>query len=138
MRKVRAALVEEFIATDIGIPANAIVYENRPRPETNGHWAMFHFLPGPRKVYTLGVGGLDVCRGIAQIDINSMLHSGEVTTANAYAALSEAFTAGQRLIFEGQEVSILACSRARGTVLDTWYRVPITISWEAYLTRKVL
>ena len=138
MHKVRAALVTAFMATDTGIPASAVTYENRPRPEAPGDWIMVHFLPGPRKVYTLGTGGLDVCRGILQIDVNAMLQSGESAAANAYTALSEAFTAGQRLIFEEQEVSILACSRSRGTVLDTWYRVPITVSWEAYLIRKVL
>lgn len=138
MKNVRAALVTTFIATDIGISADSICYENRPRPDVGGPWAAFHFMPGKPKAYTLGPGGQDICRGIVQIDVNDNLGVGEELAANAYAALKDAFTIGTDLIFDGQVVKVVSCSRIGGRVVDGWYRVAITISWEAFLTRKIL
>ena len=137
MQNVRAALVTAFQTVSLGVSSTSVCYENETRPTADGPWAEFHFIPGPAKAVTLGVGGLDLCQGICQININDQLGNGEALGAAAYSALRDKFVVGTTLIFMGQSVTVTSCSRSGGHTLNGWYRISITIGWKAYLTRKV-
>lgn len=140
MRKVRAALVTDalIVATvDLGLPESRIVAENYPRPEESGTWLQLWFKPAQPHVGTLGSGGSDIVVGSFKCNFHIPLDDGNAFGLEAVEAFRKHFTAGKRLIFEGQEVTITDCGANLGRIVDTWYRADIDVGFRAYLTRGV-
>lgn len=136
MRKVRAALVQEAVSVLATLlPVENIVSENMERPNTSGDWVELNFKPGNADVRTLGEGGSDVLVGILYVAVHSPLDDGISFGLSAVDLFRKHFTAGKRIIFEGQEVHIRNCDANLGRVLNTWSRSDISVGWEAYLTR---
>ena len=136
MRKIRAALVQEAVSVLTPFMAvENIVAENMERPHTSGDWAELNFKPGGVEVRTLGSLGDDSLVGVLFVAIHSPLDDGTAFGLSVVDAFRKHFTAGKRIIFEGQEVHIRNCSANMGRVLNTWARSDIMVGWEAYLTR---
>jgi hypothetical protein len=137
MRKIRGGLVAEIVPvlTALGVDESAIFSENMARPEVSTDWIQLWFKPADVRVASLGTGGDDLAVGLMLVNIHSPLDDGNSFGLAAVSAMRIAFTAGKRIIFEGQEVEIIKCDANLGRLVDTWYRADIAIQWRAYLTR---
>lgn len=137
MKNIRSGLVTEIlpVLTGLGVSTDAIFSENMARPEVSGDWVQLWFKPGNVRVASLGTGGMDVCTGLMLVNIHSPLDDGNSFGLNAVSAFRKVFTAGKRIIFNGQESEIVNCDANLGRIVDTWYRADIAIQWRAYLTR---
>lgn len=136
MRKIRAALVQEAVSVLTPLlPIENVVSENMERPQTSGDWVELNFKPGHAEVHTLGATGSDSLVGVLFVAVHSPLDDGIGFGLSAVDAFRKHFTAGKRIIFEGQEVHIRNCTANLGRVLNTWARSDIMVGWEAYLTR---
>lgn len=131
--RVRAALIEAYIDTNTGLTT---VYENESAPEGTEPWAVFTLVPETLVPVTLGKGGEDEAKGIARIDLNYPLDTGEGTASAVFNLLREKFIAGQTFTNNGQPVRILSCGRAQGKAVNGWYQVSISINWSARIKRK--
>ena len=138
MRKVRAALMQEALTVLTPLlPVENIVAENMERPNVSNDWVELNFKPGNREVRSLGSSGQDILTGVLFVGVHSPLDDGTAFGISVVDAFETHFTAGKRIIFEGQEVHIRSVSANMGRILNTWSRSDIMVSWEAYLTRGV-
>lgn len=141
MRKVRAALVEKALevltSAPLLTPTENIISENMPRPEVSDTWYQLWFKPGAPRVFTLGSGGLDELTGVLLVNGHIPLDEGNAKGLEVAGTMRTVFTAGLRLIFEGQGVEVLNCGVNLGRIVDTWYRADVSITFRAHLTRGV-
>ena len=138
MRKVRAALMQEALTVLTPfVSSDRIVAENMERPNTGSHWVELNFKSGNREVRSLGETGQDSLVGVLFVAIHSPLDDGTAFGLSVVDSFETHFTAGKRIIFEGQEVQIRSCTANLGRVLNTWARSDIMVGFEAYLTRGV-
>lgn len=111
-------------------------YENVPFvPTANTKWAQVFFLPNDPSVSTLGAGGTDAVDGIVQITVNYPEGTGDDGPDNDTETMRGLFYAGRYLTSGSQTVKIVACGRGEGQLKDGWFSVPITITWQAWITR---
>lgn len=129
------ALLQGVEACGLGLP---IAGENLPftHPQDGTPWARVLLELGQPFVATLGNGGDDGYIGYIQLDLNVLPHSG-TAEARAKAEIVEAFfTAGTRLNYGSARATVTACGRSRGREVEGWYRVSMTISWQARVKRN--
>lgn len=136
MLKVRAALAKAFVDGSY-FPAADVAWENvafTPR-QGNKPWAQWFFLPNQPVVATLGEGGLDQVDGIVQVDLNYPTGNGDGDAMAKYAEIRDDFKAGTRLTYDGQGVKIRSCGRSQGRLVGGYYRVSVTITFFAQVSR---
>ncbi len=136
LAKINSALVQAFNVGAFFSEANTQFENVMFLPPTNGTpWAALYFVPSQPTVATLGNGGTDRIDGFFQIDLNYSLNKG-TSAANAKAdAIRNAFTAGNRFTYSGQEVICSSCGRSQGRNVNGFYRVTITAFFYAYVIR---
>lgn len=137
--KVRESLATAAVATlqaaPIEMEAAHIISGNMPSPRINEPWAQILFVPRSPTVATMGDGGMDRVEGVLLVNIRTPLDKGEVDGLVAVDAFRSAFPAGSRLIFEGQEVTVLSIGAVDGRVVDGFWRTDITIPYRAFIQR---
>lgn len=133
--KLRSALVQGATTALAGLPT---AMENAPfeKPALAGDpWAAVFIMPNQPEAATLGADGQDAHDGIMQIDLNYQLKMGEAAVMAKADALADFFKAGERLSYSGVELTILSCGRSRGREVDGYWRVSMTVSWSARVSR---
>ncbi|MAF43766.1 MAG: hypothetical protein CMI54_06330 [Parcubacteria group bacterium] len=137
LHNTKKALFQAFIDhTDID-EAHIAVPNVSFTPPQDEIWARLNFIPNQPEVGTLGDAGLDDVTGIFQIDLNMVQGQGdEDLLAMAQCAL-DYFTAGRYFKYQGQCVKIVSAGFKNGFETDSFYRVMLTISWFAQLTRNI-
>lgn len=139
---VRTAIATEIVAKLKAPPLNLtsaqIVAENNPHPSTSSSWVQHLFKPNPEpKVFTLGDGGFDIATGIYMVNLHSPLNEGPAFGLSMFDEFRKHFTAGKKLVYSGQSVTITNCGANLGRVVDAWSRSDIAIYWQAHLQRGV-
>lgn len=104
-------------------------------PVSQEPWAAVFILPNQPRVATLGDGGMDEHTGIMQIDVNHPSGTGEFDITADADTVADYFTAGRRLVYNGQEVIVRSCGRSGGRTVDSWYRISLTVDWYAQTPR---
>lgn len=130
--EIRSALYAEYEANS---PLPTSVSNVKYEPAGDTPWARLSFIPNQPSVASLGAGGKDEIDGFVQIDLNFPMGSGSLaaeTKADFYRTL---FPAGARFSYNGQEVLVTSCGISSGRIIDSWYRVSVTIAWYAQLQR---
>lgn len=132
---LRGALMRGVVDSPLGLPC---AVENSPfeKPTDQSPWASAFVLPNQPSVATLGSEGQDAHDGILQIDLNYPLMTGEAAVTAKADELSDFFKAGKRLAHGGVELTVTSCGRSRGREVDGWYRVSMTVTWEARVPRN--
>jgi len=134
-RKLRAALMQGVVDSPLTLPFAA---ENSPfdKPEDGSAWAAVFVLPNQPGAASMGRDGLDAHDGLLQIDLNYPLMTGEAAVTAKADELADHFKAGERLSHQGVELTVTSCGRSRGREVDGWYRVSMTVTWEARVPRN--
>ena len=132
---LRGALMRGVEDSPLGLPYAA---ENSPftKPTDQSPWASAFVLMNQPSVATLGDEGQDAHDGILQIDLNYPLMTGEAAVTAKADELSDFFKAGKRLAHSGVELTVASCGRSRGREVDGWYRVSMTVTWFARVSRN--
>lgn len=132
---LRGALMQGVEDSPLDLPC---AVENSPfeKPMDQSPWASAFVLPNQPSVATLGSEGQDAHDGILQIDLNYPLMTGEAAVTAKADELSDFFKAGKRLAHGGVELTVVSCGRSRGREVDGWYRVSMTVTWEARVPRN--
>lgn len=133
--KIRSALVTQFQAQDL-FSNETTAWENLPFvPPSSGPWCGFVFVPAQPTIATLGPNGYDSQDGFLQLDLNYPPGNGDKAVGDKYDTIKEAFTAGTKLSYQGQEVSIRSCGRSQGRLVGAYWRVSVTIFFYAQIQR---
>ena len=132
---LRKALMQGVEDSPLGLPYAA---ENSPfdKPADQSPWAAAHIFMNQPSVATLGDEGQDAHDGILQIDLNYPLNTGEAAVTAKADELTDFFKAGKRLAHSGVELTVASCGRSRGREVDGWYRVSMTVTWFARVSRN--
>lgn len=132
---LRGALMQGVVDSPLGLPC---AVENSPfeKPTDQSPWASAFVLPNQPSVATLGSEGQDAHDGVLQIDLNYPLMTGEAAVTAKADELSDFFKAGKRLAHSGVELTVASCGRSRGREVDGWYRVSMTVTWFARVSRN--
>lgn len=99
--------------------------------------AQIVFGPARPSVLELGPGGSNLHTGIMQINLDYRKGVGDATAQADADAVAAAFPVSPQLSSGGQGVTIYSAGRdgfARETP-DGWFRVSVTVEWEAILRR---
>ena len=125
-------LLDEQLLTVVGLPT--LQTENtRFKVVTNVPWARSTLLPAETNIVTLGVTGYDELNGLYQVDLFYPSDSG-FTAANTMAdTVMGAFTKGTQLTGTGINVEIDKSWRESGRTFDTFYNIPVLVSWRGYV-----
>ena len=132
---LRKALVQGVEDSPLDLPYAA---ENSPfsKPTDQSPWAAVHIFMNQPSVATLGTEGQDAHDGIMQIDLNYPLNTGEAAVTAKADGLTDFFKAGKRLAHSGVELTVSSCGRSRGREVEGWYRVSMTVTWFARVSRN--
>lgn len=99
--------------------------------------AQILFGPARPSVLELGPSGSNLHTGIMQINLDYRPGTGDALPQADADAVAAAFPVSPQLSSDGQGVTIYSAGRdgfARQTQ-DGWYRVSVTVEWEAILRR---
>ncbi len=131
---IDSALLQAFSDGAFGLP---IASENKQYdPIAGTAYAELFIVPNPSDVLTMGDGGQDLFTGFMQVDLRYPLDTGTGTAKQKATDIQNAFKAGSRFTYSGQEVFITGSGRnGSGRREDGWYRITLTINWEARVTR---
>jgi hypothetical protein len=132
---LRKALMQGVQDSPLALPC---AVENAPfdKPTDQSPWASAFVLMNQPSVATLGAEGQDAHDGVLQIDLNYPLMTGEAAVTAKADELSDFFKAGKRLANSGVELTVASCGRSRGREVDGWYRVSMTVTWFARVSRN--
>ena len=103
------------------------------KPGPNGAWASLFNLPATAA--TDAINGRDEYAGIFQIDLNYPLDSGAGGAQEKADAIRAVFRRGAAFVSGGQRVEIVSTSIAQGVPVEGWYRVPVSVSYRAFVVR---
>jgi hypothetical protein len=132
---IEEALRERFL---VAIPSASgkTAFENQAfDPKGVPVWFEFHYMPNPSDVDTLGSGGWDLFTGICQIDIHVPKGSGRKDAKPLIAALRSSFTPASPIVYGPLVVTVRRCGQVPGGVEDNSFRFPVSITWEARVSR---
>ncbi len=95
------------------------------------------FGPARPSVLELGPSGSNLHTGILQINLDYRKGDGDATAQADADAVAAAFPVGSNVISSGgQGVTIYSAGRdGFGRLVDGWWRVSVTVEWEAILRR---
>ena len=137
--KTKAAVIK---AVDARIklldPTPVVSWPNKkftPPPTT---WIRVTYMPSQDSTETLGEGGEQELLGIVQIDINILTDTGEKTQNLILAQLEAYFVPGKRFTYQSQTVNFVSCNRSSGRIIDSFFRVSISVSFYARYFRPAL
>ena len=103
------------------------------KPGPNVEWASLFNLPATAS--TDAINGRDEYAGIFQIDLNYPLDSGAGGPQAKADAIRAVFRRGAAFVSGGQRVEIVSTSIAQGVPVEGWYRVPVSVSYRAFVVR---
>lgn len=107
--------------------------------DPSGQTKVARLLFGPARpsVLELGPSGSNRHTGILQINLDYRNGSGDSTAQADADAVAAAFPVGSNVISSGgQGVTIYSAGRdGFGRLVDGWWRVSVTVEWEAILRR---
>jgi hypothetical protein len=130
---IDSALIQAYTDGAFGL---AWASENRDYEPTAGTaWAEIYMLPNQPSVASLGDDGLDIHDGVMQINLNYPAGQGAGGANQKATAIRNYFYAGRSFAYSGQSVEIVSCGRGPGRVIDSWYRVPVTLFYRAWTSR---
>lgn len=127
-------VLESAVTSALG--STAVERENIPlNPPAGTKWAQVYFLPNQPEVDTIGPAGKNHVDGIYQVNLNYPVGTGDDVVRDDFEAIYSAFPAKARTAVGGQQVTINGCGRSQGRNVGNWYRVSVTIEWEAQISR---
>ena len=133
LSQVQTALFTAAVAAIGAIPTE---YENvKFTPPVGAKWASLFFLPNVPTVATLGSTGQDEATGLIQIDLNYPLGTGNSAARTDFETIRAAFPAGSRHTSSGQTVMVTGCGRNQGQIVGNYFRVSISVFWNARIPR---
>ncbi len=138
MNKIRKALIQEWKTLALlDLEDNKrVAHENVGfEPPDTGIWAHVFFAPNRPDVATLGAIGLDESTGFLQIDLNAPVGSGVGELSEAADKIRCHFPAGRTFEYESQGVIISSSGRTNGRIVDSFYRISVTVAWYARIIR---
>lgn len=133
--RLSQALMQGVVDSPLGMP---YALPNAPfeKPADSAPWGKVFILFNDPRVATLGADGQDGHDGILQIDLNYPLLTGDAAATAKADELSNFFIAGKRLAIGGvSQLIITSCGRSHGREVDGWYRVSVSVAWDARIPR---
>lgn len=134
---IQSALTKAYLDV-FPVVATAFPNVSFSPPNNRERWVKIDFTPYQPFLFTLGVGGEDIQRGLFQL---SFYYPQNIGTANYYADVEtcrQQFVAGKTFTYNGQTVRVISCG-ARGSVSDgPWLLGIVSIEWEALLVRAII
>jgi len=130
--KIDQAFVSEFIAGGFGLP---IAHENTAYDATNGEpYAEIGVLQN--NVTPLTLNSSDQTDGVFQAILRYPSYSGAIAIKQKADEILNHFRFGKTFSFGGIEVKTTALQRQPGINEDGWYKIVLTISYTAIITRS--
>jgi len=134
--KSRKAIYKALKDLNLGLPES---HENvEPSIGTAPIWIRVSYIPNEPTPVTLGLQGEDDMEGILQIDLNIDSGKGTGDLFPIVDQLRNHFTAGRIFAYDGQEVTIRSCGRGVGRMVDSYYRIPVSVIWYSRIQRNLI
>jgi hypothetical protein len=131
-QKVRNAIVK---SASEALVDKAVAWPNKAFKPPGGLWFSVQYLPTPPTSVTLGLGGEEELRAILQIDVNVPTDSGEKEQMAALALLETLYIPGLVVRHQGQSARVLKCARSNGRVVNSDWRVSLSVYFLARYVR---
>lgn len=132
MVKIDQAFISEFIAGDFGLP---IAHENLPYDSTDGlAYAEISVLQNNRTPLTLNSS--DQTDGIFQVILRYTSNSGAIVAKVKADEILNYFRFGKTFYYGGVGVKTTALQRQPGINENGWYKIILTITYTAIITRS--
>ena len=125
------AFVQAFIDEDFGLP---IAHENMAyEPTAQTAYAEIFVIPGPRR--PLSIVETDETSGIFRVILRYPVDSGSITAKTKAEAIIAAFPVNSTVTSGSQTARVTSIDRSRGYPEDGWYKLTVTILYQAFITR---
>jgi hypothetical protein len=132
----KTILERATISGGLGFTAAQIAWPNVEfTPPNTNPYVEVALLSNPSSVATLGRGGEDNQTGVLQLSLYYPLQTGDGALYQAYQLLSDFFTAGVSLAYEGQEVWIESSGMSPPSKKDSRFVTYVSIYWTARTNR---
>jgi hypothetical protein len=129
--KIDQALVSRFIAGAFGLP---IAHENAPyTPTAQTAYAEINVLQNDTTAGTLN--DTNDTDGVFRVILRYPINVGAIAAKTKADQIFASFRIGQRLIYEGVELTILGNQRQPGVAEDGWYVLVLTMPYRAAIER---
>lgn len=113
-----------------------VATENEPfDPPVANPWLSAWFMPNLPSAFSLGAHGEDEIDGVFQIDVNTEIGIGRGDAGTIAQQLIALYPPGMGFVHNGQAVRVVSCGRSSGRRADNWWRVSVTVTWQAHLQR---
>jgi hypothetical protein len=129
--KIDQSFVQSFIDGAYGLP---IAHENidyTPVPGTA--FVELRNLPNP--IESQSLADLNETTGIFRAILNYPVNEGGFTAKTKAEAIMAAYGIGTRVTYSGQSTTITGVQRQPGVNIDGWYRIVVTVTYIAFITR---
>lgn len=130
--KVKAAVMKA-IDNRIALldPPVEVAWPNKKFKTPAGSWIRVSYMPSQDSTETLGEGGEQELLGIIQLDVNILTDIGEKTQNLILGQLEAYFVPGKRFTYKSQTVNFVSCNRSSGRIIDSFFRVSLSVSFYA-------
>jgi hypothetical protein len=129
--KIDQALITQFIGGGFLLP---VAHENLPyTPVAGTAYAELLVLNNDTTPYSLKDS--NATDGVFRIILRYPVDGGAVAIKTKADEIFAAFKVGQRLTYSGQTLTITSQQRQPGVAEDGWYKLVLTISYQAFITR---
>lgn len=125
-------LLDAELVTVPGLPT--LQTENTRFKLVNGvPWCRSTLLPAETNIVTLGTTGYDELNGLLQVDLFFPGDTGYATASALADAVMAVFTKGKQLPGATINVEIEKSWRLSARTFDTFYSIPVLVSWRGYV-----
>lgn len=118
-----------------GLPP--VAWENTGyEPTTGTLFLRPTLLPADTAGATLSDTGTDEHIGVYQVDVFAPLGEGKAEAVAMADSIAEQFKPVTELTYNSRLVRCVAVSRGVGSRDDSWYQIPVTVSYLSYTTKR--
>lgn len=129
--KIDQAYMTQFIAGAFGLP---IVHENvdyTPTPQT----AYVEIFQIPNEEVGLSLNDSNMTTGIFRAILRYPLNATAIDAKEKAEEIIAFFPIGSEVAYGGQSTRVTGTNRVKGVPEDGWYKIVVSISYNAFLTR---
>jgi hypothetical protein len=132
LRKALRKGVQDFNTNNYRIAVDNKDFE---KPADGSPWFRLLIEEGTPRARSFGH---DEYSGYLQLDVNTKLQQGEAQSDEIAQVAATFFRAGRVLKYGDTEAVVRSCARSRGREVDGWWRVSLTVYWDARIDRPGL
>lgn len=127
--KIKACVMTVAVNQLEDLTDSQIAWPNRLFTPPGGLWVRVSYLPAPTSQKSLGNEGEDELKGILQLDVNTPTNIGDKAQADLLILLESYFVPGRSFTHDSQTVIFTAADRSNGRVVDSNWRVSLSVSF---------